>query len=54
MEKMLIRLLSQKQSDLSLPCLSRPFWQAIGVQILEHLPCFVLNGGEKCERLKPV
>ena len=27
-----IRLLLQKQSDLSLPCLYRPFWQASSVQ----------------------
>ena len=29
--KTLIRLLLQKQSDLGLPCLSRPFWQATSV-----------------------
>ena len=28
----LIRLLLKKQSDLSLPCLFRPFWQATAVQ----------------------
>ena len=27
-------LLLQKQSDLGLHCLSRPFWQAISVQII--------------------
>ena len=26
------KFLLQKQSDLGLPCLSRPFWQAISVQ----------------------
>ena len=30
-------LLLQKQSDLGLHCLSRPFWQAASVQILEYL-----------------
>ena len=44
--KMLVRVANRedpdqtvlkKQSDLGLPCLSRPFWQAISVQILEHL-----------------
>ena len=30
--KTLIRLLLQKQSDLGLSCLSRPFWQATRVQ----------------------
>ena len=30
--KTLIRLLLQKQSDLGLRCLSRPFWQASSVQ----------------------
>ena len=30
-------LLLQKQSDLGVHCLSRPFWQATGVKILEHL-----------------
>ena len=30
--KTLIRLLLQKQSDLSLHCLSKPFWQATSVQ----------------------
>ena len=29
--KTLIRLLFQKQSDLGLHCLSRPFWQTISV-----------------------
>ena len=28
----MIRLLLQKQADLGLPCLSRPFWQATNVQ----------------------
>ena len=37
--KTLIRLLLQKQSDLGLPCLSRPFWAGNSVfEILEHLP----------------
>ena len=30
--KTLIRLLLQKQSDLGLPCLSKPFWQATSVR----------------------
>ena len=30
--KTLLRLLLQKQSDLGLCCLSRPFWQAASVQ----------------------
>ena len=35
--KTLIRLLLQKQSDLGLCCLSRPFGQETIVEILEHL-----------------
>ena len=31
--KTLIRLLLQKQSDLGLRCLSKPYWQATGVRI---------------------
>ena len=38
--KTLIRLLLPKQSDLGLPCLSRPFKQATSVEILENLPYF--------------
>ena len=30
--KTLIRVVLEKQSDLGLPCLSRPFWQAASVQ----------------------
>ena len=33
-----IRLLLQKQSDLSLNCLSMPFWQATMFKILENSP----------------
>ena len=36
--KTLIRLLLQKQSDLGLHSLSRPFWLATSIEILEHLP----------------
>ena len=32
-----IRLLLKKQSDLSLHCLSRPYWQGLVSEILEHL-----------------
>ena len=37
----LIRLLLQKQSDLGLCYLSRPFWQATTVQNFEYLPIVV-------------
>ena len=33
---MLVRIANRE--DLDLCCLSRPFWQATSVQILEHLP----------------
>ena len=44
-EKTLIRLLLQKQSNLGLPCLSRPFWQVtIVFEVLGHflyVLCFI-------------
>ena len=36
----------QKQSDLGLHCLSRPFWQEIVFEILEHLPYFIFSLSE--------